>query len=220
MLIQITLAAGLLAIGADPAATTFTPRSLPSAYQQPQQTGEYHPGAQNYAYGEEFGGTSEGGCAGCTNWHHTCGPQNFRCHFLFSPCNMSQHMPFWNKERGYYYFRPYHVVHVLQQQEMAASWGGNPKDPYDNRFLDKIHEEWAADYQLRKKAEQVEDLPNVPGEMPLELEEPKTSEGGAVEPKPIAPDPTPSIQPKTPTPPEGDGAARPSSLKKFVTFAK
>ena len=146
MLTEITLAVGMLAIAADPAGTAYTPRTLPSAYQQAQYAGEYHPGAQNYIAGEEFG-TGESGCASCNNRHHTCGPQDFRGDLLFSPCNMSQHMPFWNKERGYYYFRPYHVAQVLQQQEMAVRWGQSAHDPYDNRFLDKNNHEWSADYQ-------------------------------------------------------------------------
>jgi hypothetical protein len=246
MLTEITLAVGLLAIAADPASTTYTPRTLPSAYQQAQFGSELELAAPGGFADEGFESPSPG-CASCNNRHHTCGPQDFRCHFLFSPCDMSQHMPFWNKERGYYYFRPYHVVHVLQQQEKTASWGGNVHNPYDNRFLDKIHEEWSADFQLRQKAEKVENLPQVPGLKPTPPVEPQTPEKESIEPQPtepqpLLPDPAPSVNPQDAppesappkvvppeivppevapledAPPKDSGAARARSLKKFVTF--
>jgi hypothetical protein len=216
MFMHITLAAGLLAIAADPASTTYSPRTLPPAFAQAQQVGVDHVHGTSYFHGE--GHTAgQPGCSSCGGRHDCCGPYSFRCHFLFSPCDMSLHMPYWNRERGYYYFRPYHVVHVLQQQEKTASWGGNVQNPYDNRFLDKIHDEWEADYELRQKAQELEDLPNVPGLTPMELEEPQTSESEPIDPQPsITPPPSPA--PAAPEAPEGDGAARKSSLKKFVTF--
>ena len=42
---------------------------------------------------------------------------------------------------GYYYFRPYHVMHVYSQQELATRWGGDPRNPYDNTMFQRIYEQ-------------------------------------------------------------------------------
>ncbi len=187
MLMHMTLAVGLLALGGDPAAT-HTPRQLPPAFQQ------------NIGSGVAEGGA---GCATCGN-RSCCGPQDFRCHFLTSPCDMPQRMPYWNNERGYYYFRPYHVVHVLQQQERAVGWGGSAHNPYDNRMLDRVHDEWEEDYELREKVKTPENLPTTPGNTP-EIE---TPEGTT---------PNDDIQPESDPPTPGNGAKK-SGLKTYVKF--
>jgi hypothetical protein len=165
MLLEFALAASLTACAAGPAAPgTYAPRQLPEVYHAAQQPG-------NYAGAEHV----EKGCSSCGSsalWWHECGPQSFRCHFLFSPCDMHQHYPYWNKERGYYYFRPYHVAHVVMQQEKATTWGQDARNPYDNRFLDNIYEEFADEEAVKAKARKTEPLPRTQGEP--EMEEPKT----------------------------------------------
>jgi len=54
---------------------------------------------------------------------------------------MAQHTPFFGTTHGYYYFRPYHVMHVFSQQELATRWGGDPRNPYDNTMFDRIYEQ-------------------------------------------------------------------------------
>ena len=85
---------------------------------------------------------------------------------------MHQHYPYWNKERGYYYFRPYHVAHVVMQQEKTTGWGQDARNPYDNRFLDNIYEEFAEEEAVKSKARKTEPLPRTPGEP--EMNEPNT----------------------------------------------
>jgi hypothetical protein len=55
--------------------------------------------------------------------------------------DMVQHMPFFGTTHGYYYFRPYHVMHVFSQQELATRWGGDPRNPYDNTQFQRIYEQ-------------------------------------------------------------------------------
>lgn len=198
MLSHIALAAGLLAVAADPAATpAYAPKALPPAYQQ----------AQNY-HNAGHPGVVEG-CASCGGrYWHSCGPQSFRCHFLCSPCDMHQRMPYWNNERGYYYFRPYHVVHVVTHQEKTAALGRDPRNPYDNRFLDQIYDQWAEEEELRRKAGATEDLPQTPGA--TEPEEGTMQEEA---------DPMPELQPTPetePAPEDGSSRQGARALKKFV----
>ena len=54
---------------------------------------------------------------------------------------MVQHMPFFGTTHGYYYFRPYHVMHVFSQQELATRWGGDPRNPYDNTMFHRIYDQ-------------------------------------------------------------------------------
>jgi len=35
----------------------------------------------------------------------------------------------------YYYFRPYNWFHISEQQQEAANYEGDPRNPYDNRVV-------------------------------------------------------------------------------------
>jgi hypothetical protein len=69
---------------------------------------------------------------------------------------MTQRYPYYPKDHGHYYFRPYHMYRVVLQRELAASWGEDPRNPYAHSVFDRVYE------QLR--AEQPEELP--PGAAP------------------------------------------------------
>jgi hypothetical protein len=203
MLMELALAASLVAVSADPAVVPANSR-LPAAF-QPQPLAP----APGWDGGE---GSGPGGCANCgPTIIHTCGPQSFRCHFLFSPCDMHQRMPYWNKERGYYYFRPYHVAHtVLQQERAAGSWGADPRNVYDNRLLDDVYDNWAADQEILGKTKKTEDLPKTPGATEKEeMDMPEKVEKPEIKPQDEKPEPE---APKNP------GQGRTGQLKKFVTF--
>ncbi len=88
------------------------------------------------------GGCSNVGVGKCTHYPFTkrCCLWPFYCPPWTSTGDMPQHMPYFPTAHGYYYFRPYNVIHVLQQQEMARRWGLDPRNPYDNRFFEKIYE--------------------------------------------------------------------------------
>ena len=78
-----------------------------------------------------------GGCEACGG----CAASPF-C----SPCNMFPHYPYFPPMHGYYYFRPYHHLHVIRQQRTAESWGGDPRNPYANEIFQRVYAEYAAEH--------------------------------------------------------------------------
>ena len=86
----------------------------------------------------------EGDCAhGVTDYvpgrHHAFGWSYWRCKGLpspwCSPGNMSLHVPCNPCTGTYYYFRPYNWFHISEQQQEAANYNGDPRNPYDNRVV-------------------------------------------------------------------------------------
>ncbi|MBS0209002.1 MAG: hypothetical protein JSS27_08625 [Planctomycetes bacterium] len=92
-----------------------------------------------------YAGGGPGGCGGnSTSWPLCWEKRLWGSHYHWvwnSTGDMPQHMPYFPHAHGYYYFRPYNVVHGLQQQEMATRWGGDARDPYDIRLFEKIYQE-------------------------------------------------------------------------------
>jgi hypothetical protein len=88
MLTQILLAAGMCAASAEPTAM-ITLHPVPEAFQQPA------PLLQQNSLLE--GPSAD--CASCGTWHGA-GPYSWRCHFLFSPCNMPQHHDEWEADEA------------------------------------------------------------------------------------------------------------------------
>jgi hypothetical protein len=118
------------------------------------------PIADDAGAGPYQGGYGSGGCGPGTWVRPLCwekrafGPH---CHFIWnSTGDMPQHVPYFPHAHGYYYFRPYNVVHVLQQQEMAQRWGGDARNPYDNRMFERIY--------MEHEAAHLESVPTLPGE--------------------------------------------------------
>jgi len=62
---------------------------------------------------------------------------------------MSQRLEYWPAEHGYYYFRPYNMVHVKDQREIARSWGEDPRNPYDHKVFDRVYEALKAERAAR-----------------------------------------------------------------------
>lgn len=54
---------------------------------------------------------------------------------------MPQHLPYLNPCWGYYFYRPYNYTVLGEQQAEIAAMGGNPIQPYDNRFFQRIYQE-------------------------------------------------------------------------------
>jgi hypothetical protein len=80
--------------------------------------------------------------------------------WLRSTGDMPLHYPYFPHAHGYYYFRPYNVLHVLQQQEMVARWGQDPRNPYDNRFFERVYrDQEAAQEQDAPLTEEVVGVP-------------------------------------------------------------
>ncbi len=84
-----------------------------------------------------------GGCHGCGYGHGHGG--FYARHCLPSPWhapgNMVPHIPYVAYPKTYYYFRPYNMLHIPDQQARAAGWVENPALPYSNRIFDKVYAE-------------------------------------------------------------------------------
>ncbi|MBA2117878.1 hypothetical protein [Bremerella alba] len=85
------------------------------------------------------------GCSGgCHGFGHGHGGFYAR-HCLPSPWhapgNMVAHIPYDAYPKTYYYFRPYNMLHIPDQQARAAAWVENPALPYSNRIFDKVYAE-------------------------------------------------------------------------------
>ena len=69
-----------------------------------------------------------------------------------APGNMVPHIPYDAVPKTYYYFRPYQMFMIPDQQAQAASWVENRALPYSNQVFDKVYAE-------------LEDELNPPGEV-------------------------------------------------------
>lgn len=96
---------------------------------------------------------SAGGCQACQNGsdcccHHGkdgllssllggCKDECKDCKKLlkYSTCDLYPHYPYYPKDHGYYYFRPYNYIHVLEHQQTVLKWGGDPRNPYSTQVL-------------------------------------------------------------------------------------
>lgn len=101
------------------------------------------------SYDGGYVGDGSGNCGCGSGCGGNCGGCCLRncCLRLFlwrSTGDMPQHVPYYPNAHGYYYFRPYNAIHILQQQEMTARIGLDPRNPYDNRFLERIYAEQGA----------------------------------------------------------------------------
>ena len=92
------------------------------------------------------------GCGiGCCCLSTCCGCLGKCCCCLGDHCmlrstgDLVQHMPHFGTTHGYYYFRPYHVMHVFSQQELATRWGGDARNPYDNTMFQNIYQQMGVD---------------------------------------------------------------------------
>jgi len=108
------------------------------------------------AVGGQCGGDQCGGDCG-----HSCGHCGCLHGWLHSGCllhstgDLVQHMPHFGTTHGYYYFRPYHVMHVFSQQELVTRWGGDPRNPYDNTMFQNVYQQLGVDAAtVKARAEQ------------------------------------------------------------------
>jgi hypothetical protein len=65
--------------------------------------------------------------------------QGFPCIWR-TTCDMPPHIPYQAHWPHYYYFRPYHYLHVPQQQEVVDGWGWDIRNPYSNEMFKDIYE--------------------------------------------------------------------------------
>lgn len=81
--------------------------------------------------GGGFGHDLRLGCWWCSHRFRACS---------HSACSMPPHYPYFPSMHGYYYFRPYHHSHLVEQQNLAAQWGEDPRKPYANMVLKQVRE--------------------------------------------------------------------------------
>lgn len=118
--------------------------------------------------------------------------------WLCPRCDMSQRFPYYPTNHGHYYFRPYHMQRVREQQGQAISWGEDARNPYGQLVFDRVYE------QLRREqAQDAETLPPQKAEPMIE-----------VQPKAPAPEKADGILPPDP-PPAEPKEGRQSSKRPF-----
>jgi hypothetical protein len=55
---------------------------------------------------------------------------------------MPPHYAYYPAMHGYYYFCPYHPMHIINHQAMATQWGMDPRNPYANDFFKVVYAEY------------------------------------------------------------------------------
>ena len=81
-----------------------------------------------------------------------------------STCDMPQHLPYCSRPMSYYYFRPYQFAHVAVHQDFVRSYGGNPRDPYENSIFERVYAETGAAEDVQPMEDEIM--------MPMPLEAP------------------------------------------------
>ncbi len=93
--------------------------------------------------------------SGCDGGCETCGGAYgvyFWAQWLHGTCDMPPRYPYFPSMHGYYYFRPYHQMHVMQQQAVVIGWGGDARNPYGNEIFKKVYAEYRADHDTSLKS--------------------------------------------------------------------
>lgn len=130
----------------------------PIAYDSQEQTPHYF-SAESSGCGSDTGCPSDcgqcgrGGKCGRGGLFHGCGLGHhggfWAKHCLPSPWhapgNMAPRYPYEAYPQTYYYFRPYNMLHIPQQQEIARGWVDDPGLPYSNGVFAKVYAEYEAD---------------------------------------------------------------------------
>ncbi len=79
-------------------------------------------------------GAEESGsrCGRCCRFAHLHSTFDLYPHYAYPP-----------EHHGYYYYRPYNYVHVLEHQSSVIRLGGDPRNPYSVRMFDAIERDFA-----------------------------------------------------------------------------
>lgn len=130
----------------------------PIAYDSQEQTPHYfsadsNGGGCNTGCPSDCGDCGHGGKCGHGGLFHGCGLGHhggyWAKHCLPSPWhapgNMAPRFPYEAYPHTYYYFRPYNMLHIPQQQEIARGWVDDPGLPYSNGVFAKVYAEYEAD---------------------------------------------------------------------------
>lgn len=116
---------------------------------------------------------SDGGCETCGGAQGVC----FWAQWLHGTCDMPPRYPYFPSMHGYYYFRPYNHMHVMEQQAVVIGWGGDARNPYGNEIFKEVYAEYRAgrDTSLKSVIPPIPEDPIPEDAIPEDavLEEPK-----------------------------------------------
>lgn len=98
-------------------------------------------------------------CGGCSSCGYGHGHGGFYAHHCLpspwhAPGNMVPHIPYEALPKTYYYFRPYQMFMIPDQQAQAAGWVENPALPYSNNVFEKVYAELES--ELNPQGEEVD----------------------------------------------------------------
>ena len=89
---------------------------------------------------------------------------------------MPPHVPYIAEPKNYYYQRPYNWFHIAGHQAEALRRLGDPRNPYDNRFFQRIYEEVEHEHSPPEK------VPSPKKENAKDMKEPMKKEPTKKEP--------------------------------------
>lgn len=145
-------------IPAVPSAKPMKGTPSPAVSSRPTQSlGESYSVHDDYTIESSCTATCENNCCSSAHGCQLCGGNAGGCgsghghggfyarHCLPSPWhapgNMVPHIPYDAAPKTYYYFRPYQMFMIPDQQAQAAGWVENRALPYSNQVFDKVYAE-------------------------------------------------------------------------------
>ena len=81
------------------------------------------------------------GCWHLCNHCDPCTRKRLQAKYCYTPGDMYPRSPYFPVNHGNYYFRPYTWSHVGIQQQLASTWGADPRAPYQSQVFDSLYEE-------------------------------------------------------------------------------
>lgn len=212
MLSHLSLSVCLITISVQPP----TPEAGQPYSPAPAPTPAFGPGpgqAPPAAYGnlgngsfgpaQAMGGQQGSYCPQCEHRHRYHKPTPFH-DWMCPSCNLTQRYPYYPTDHGHYYFRPYHMQRVIEQQAIAVGWGEDPRNPHGQLVFERVYDQIRAD-----QAAKAEPLP-----VPMPVPPPPMEETGPVPPvtpKAVPPKPVPENDPMLPKPPPAANPPAPNN---------
>jgi hypothetical protein len=101
--------------------------------------------AAQYGCGQSYGACYSQTCGNyCCEKQSCCDRCKNRCywHRAHTTGDMFPHYAYYPQHHGYYYFRPYNWMHVLEHQARIVAMGGDSRNPYSVAIFDPIYEDF------------------------------------------------------------------------------
>ena len=76
---------------------------------------------------------------------------------------MEQHLTYLAQPKTYYYFRPYNMVHIQRQQQLALDLGQDSAAPYDNTIFTTVFDDMEKESENKFLIQPAVDGPVVDG---------------------------------------------------------